>query len=128
LIIALSFLGSNFVVHLMRMIDKVLFLLVGLLGCLCLFMWLGTDHKQTANNYNLFWAWPIHVVAAFILYSGIPWIKQYLRLYMGISGLVLALWAVLPQELNPAVIPIIILLLFRSWKIIKVNGNKKTTA
>jgi hypothetical protein len=127
LIMLLSFSGSPFVVNMLRVVDKFLFLIVGLMGCLVLFMWVGTDHKQTANNYNLFWAWPIHIVIAFILYNGIPWIKQYLRVYMAVLSLLLVLWAVLPQELNPALIPMIILLLFRSWKIIKAHGDKKTT-
>ena len=128
LIIFLSFSNSPFVVHMLRIMDKLLFLLVGLLGCLCLYMWFVTDHKQTANNYNLFWAWPIHLVASFILYNGTPWVKQYIRIYMATLGLLLVFWMVLPQEMNPALIPIIILLLFRSWKILKANGNKKTVA
>jgi Domain of unknown function (DUF4105) len=47
--------------------DVILFLLIGLLGCLMMFMWFGTDHRDTGNNVNLLWAWPTHVIVAIML-------------------------------------------------------------
>jgi hypothetical protein len=112
----------------LRVFDRVLFFILGLLGCLFLFMWFGTDHKQTTENYNLFWAWPIHLAVVFILYSGRSWVKRYLSVYMLVLGLLLVLWRWLPQELNPALVPIIILLIFRSWSIINNNGHHQKSA
>jgi hypothetical protein len=47
---------------------------------------------------------------------------------MLVLGLLLVLWRWLPQELNPALVPIIILLIFRSWSIINSNGNNQKSA
>jgi hypothetical protein len=109
----------------LRVIDTILFFVIGAFGCLLLFMWIGTDHKQTAANYNIFWAWPIHIVAAFILYSRRPWIDTYLKIHMAVLTLLLLLWIVLPQQLNPAIIPIILLLIYRSWKNLQAHGINK---
>jgi hypothetical protein len=43
----------------------ILLLVTGLLGCLMLFMWLGTDHQACQNNFNLLWALPTNVILAF---------------------------------------------------------------
>lgn len=123
LIIGLSFSRSPSIQNILRITDRILFLVLGLLGTLFLFMWWGTDHKQTAENYNLFWAWPIHMVIVFILYSGRWWVKRYLAVYMMVLGLLLVLWRWLPQELNPALIPVLLLMIFRSWSIINNYGN-----
>lgn len=37
----------------------------GLLGCLIVVMWLGTDHQGCQNNFNILWALPTNVVLAF---------------------------------------------------------------
>ncbi|TAH03445.1 MAG: DUF4105 domain-containing protein [Sphingobacteriales bacterium] len=127
-IIALSFVKRPAIQKGLRVFDRVLFFILGLLGCLFLFMWFGTDHKQTAENYNLFWAWPIHLAVVFILYSGRWWVKRYLSVYMLVMGLLLVLWRWLPQELNPALVPIVSLLIFRSWSIINSNVNNQKSA
>lgn len=41
-------------------------LVTGLLGCLILFMWLGTDHQGCQNNYNVLWALPLNLLLAFL--------------------------------------------------------------
>jgi len=37
----------------------------GLLGCLMLFMWFGTDHQACGDNFNILWALPTNIVLAF---------------------------------------------------------------
>ncbi len=37
----------------------------GLLGCLMLFMWVGTDHGACRQNWNILWAVPLNVLAAY---------------------------------------------------------------
>ncbi len=39
--------------------------ITGLLGCLILVMWYGTDHGGCHDNYNLLWALPTNIVIAF---------------------------------------------------------------
>jgi hypothetical protein len=48
-----------------RVMSFILMLTTGLLGCLVLFMWLGTDHQACQNNWNILWALPTNIVFAF---------------------------------------------------------------
>lgn len=41
-------------------------IVTGLLGCLMLFMWMGTDHQACRNNLNVLWALPTNVIVPFI--------------------------------------------------------------
>jgi hypothetical protein len=94
--------------------DGLLFFLTGLLGFILIFMWIGTDHSMTKNNYNLLWALPSHLVFSFFINSTKSWIKKYF-LFTTISlVLVLIAWISLPQQMNNALIPFVLLLLYRS--------------
>lgn len=122
-VIALSFSGKALPQKILHGFDKVFFLLLGLLGCLFLFMWFGTDHKQTVDNYNLLWAWPFHIIAPFVLNHPKPNVRRYFFIYLIVTGITLLLWVLLPQQLNPALIPILLIAMLRSWKIYKEHGT-----
>jgi hypothetical protein len=47
-------------------LTNVFILISGLLGCLMLFMWFGTDHQTCRDNYNLLWALPTNVIVPFV--------------------------------------------------------------
>ncbi len=95
-------------------LDGLLFFCTGLLGVLLIFMWVATDHSMTKNNFNLLWAWPSHLIFSFLINSQKAWVKKYF-LFTAIGGLlVLTLWFFLPQQLNIALIPFVILLIFRA--------------
>lgn len=64
-------------------------LVSGLLGFMLLFMWLGTDHQSSANNYNLLWALPFNLPFAFSIFKPRKWHKQYSLI--AIALLILAL-------------------------------------
>ena len=87
-------------------------------------MWTGTDHVVTQNNYNLLWALPTHLGVVFFLYKNKKWVATYCKATFVILILLLLLWAILPQQLNAGLIPLILLLAFRSWHL----SNKKTYA
>ena len=91
-----------------------IFFLTGLLGCLLLLMWIGTDHKMTKENFNLFWAWPTHLIAVFLKRNH-PFVRRYFQLHLIFLCITMASWYFLPQQLNPALIPFIILLSFESF-------------
>lgn len=96
-------------------LDGLLFFLTGLIGCILIFMWWGTDHSMTKNNYNLLWALPTHIIASFFIQSKKKWVKKYFR-FTALAGLLLlAAWYFLPQQLNTALLPLVLLLIFRSW-------------
>jgi hypothetical protein len=100
-----------------RVLDFILFLITGLLGCFILFMWFGTDHKACAANYNLLWALPTNLLVVFTLWRKPRWLQKYFSVCMVIHLLTLLLWFWLPQQLNIALIPVVVLLLQRCWKL-----------
>ncbi len=96
-------------------LDGLIFFMTGLLGIVLCFMWFGTDHSMTKNNYNLLWAWPTHAIMAFLLNNRSAWVRKYwLASSIILSALLLA-WYFLPQSLNPALIPFVLLLIYRSY-------------
>lgn len=100
-------------------LDGLVFFITGLLGILLLFMWFGTDHVMCENNYNLLWAWPFNSIAAFYIHSRKKWVRIYFFLYAIFNLFVLGFWVFMPQQMNPALIPIIGLLIFRSFVYIR---------
>ncbi len=115
LIAFFSFFKNPAIQKIMSSLDGLLFFIVGLLGILLLFMWFGTDHIMTKNNYNLLWAWPLNIVAAFYIHSKKKWVKIYYLIYAVFNIVLIACWFMLPQLMNPALIPIIGILIFRSF-------------
>jgi hypothetical protein len=103
--------------------DGLLFFITGLAGLLMVFMWFGTDHVVCRNNYNLLWAFPTHSFAAFYIYSKKTWVKRYFSITAIIYFLLLLAWIFLPQPLSTSLIPIILLLVFRSNIIAKREDN-----
>lgn len=103
-------------------IDMVLFLVIGAVGLLVAFLWFVTDHTATANNLNILWAWPTHLIAIFFIL--IPTVRRY---YMMAYGLVLALtllsFGLLPQGLHIATMPLMMIGIVRAllyWRIGRV--------
>lgn len=110
--------------------DRVLFFVTGLLGVFVIFLWFFTDHSATKWNLNLLWANPLNLFFAFMPASRwkgrvLLWIKWYLYIHIAI----LLFWFVLPQKFNPAVIPIILALIFSclKWMMPKFFLGLKTT-
>lgn len=95
-------------------LDFLLFFSTGLLGILLIVMWTATDHALCKNNFNVLWALPFHTIAAFFIRSKKLWIKKYWQATSVINILLLATWFFLPQEFNNGLIPLIILLAWRS--------------
>jgi hypothetical protein len=118
LIIILSFIPNKKIRKFVEVFDFLFFFFIGLAGCLMLFMWFGTDHALTRDNFNLLWALPTHALAAFFLWKESKWMNYYLLASIISGSFLLVGWIFLPQELNLAVIPIILLILLRSWLII----------
>lgn len=99
-----------------RFLDFSLFFITGIAGILILFLWFGTDHKATANNYNFLWTFPLNSVVAFLLLrkAALPkWIGVYfltLLLFLLVS---IVIWSFKIQLFSILIIPIIIALAVR---------------
>ena len=113
-IIALGFVKNNFIQNTLHGFYGLFFFLTGLLGCILIFMWLGTDHAMCKNNFNLLWAWPTHVVAALFINTKKRWVKKYcLFTIIGLSILMLV-WFFLPQQMSNGLIPLVFLQIYIS--------------
>ena len=104
--------------------DGLLFFITGAIGCLLLFMMFATDHSMTKQNYNIIWAFPVNIIFCFLITLRKKWVEYY---FLGIAFLMTALlltWFFLPQQLNMAFIPLVLLLLLRSYARGKLALNK----
>lgn len=122
---ALTFIPATRNGSLLKRLDGLIFFLTGLLGCTLLFMWFGTDHSMTKQNFNLWWALPTNAVVAFFVSGNKKWAKNYFGTYAILLGILLLCWFVLPQQLNPALLPLVMVLLLRSVSIYFNYGKQK---
>jgi len=114
-IIALTLIKSPGLKFVVTFMDSLLFFVTGLLGILLLFMWFGTNHVSCRNNYNLLWAMPFNVIAALLVFKNPLWFRKYFYAIMFINLATLLFWPWLPQQLNIALIPLVLLLCLRSY-------------
>jgi hypothetical protein len=98
-----------------RWFDVLLFGTAGLIGILLAFLWFFTNHKAAAMNFNLLWAFPLHIVAAVALFKSPGWLERYFLYTTILLALTLLLWPVLPQMLHYALIPVVIALGIRAF-------------
>jgi Domain of unknown function (DUF4105) len=130
MVVIISFLQSKWARAFVSVFDFLFFFTLGLAGLLILFMWFGTDHKVCQNNYNLLWALPTNVVMAFFVHSRKQRVSNYFRIVFWLTILLLVTWFFLPQQMNNALLPILLLLIYRSWYLskIKLNAGKRNYA
>ena len=101
----------------LRIFDALLLYITGLIGILITIMWFATDHTVCQDNFNLAWALPTNFVAAFFLSKRPLWLKTYFFGAAIFAALVLATWFWMPQQLNIALLPVVLLLLNRYVKL-----------
>jgi hypothetical protein len=101
--------------------DRFLFGLTGVLGVILFFQWFGSDHTVMANNFNLIWANPLHLIVAFLL--SVKGLKKFLKYYFGVNMVltivVLVFWYAIPQALPFPMLPFVGALALRSAIIYK---------
>lgn len=92
---------------LFRGFDFFIFFLTGLVGMLVFLGWFATDHTVLVKNWNLLWAWPLHLVAAFLLFrrSRPAWLRAYFGLAALFAILIIVFGFLLPQWISPWLIP-----------------------
>jgi hypothetical protein len=106
-----------------KWVDVLLFGTTGLLGWLLLLLWIATDHKAAANNFNLLWAFPLHLIAAIGLLKRYPgnWLTLYFKFTGIITTLLIGFWALLPQQMNSFLLPIAFILLMRALVFLRMS-------
>jgi hypothetical protein len=101
--------------------DKMFFTILGLAGWILFFLWFFTDHGVTTLNLNLVWAFPL-LFPLFLLKNVMPKVFKIFLLLYGIMNLVLLVFIkFLPQEINPAIIPVLLIILLRITFILKTT-------
>ena len=95
--------------------DAILFGVTGAVGLLLFILWVATDHKAAANNFNLLWALPTHLVAVIAFYKSPKWLNKYFLVTAVIAAATLVLWPILPQQLNYFLVPVVVALFVRAW-------------
>ncbi|GAB5520688.1 MAG: DUF4105 domain-containing protein [Rhodothermales bacterium] len=97
--------------------DVLLFGVTGVLGLFFLFMWVGTLHGVTGQNWNLIWLLPLHVVTAWLVRrkTGPTWGASYLRGLAVWHLLVMVLFFIVPQDMPWIALPFTVLLAVRCW-------------
>ena len=104
--------------RLSKWFDLLVFSVVGLVGTLLIVLWTATDHAAAANNLNILWALPSHLLVLLIYRKkSTPLLKKY---FSGVSILTILLllgWFLVPQQLHIFLIPLVVALLCRAFVI-----------
>jgi len=101
----------------LKIFDSLLFYVTGLLGILILFLWLFSDYTAYHNNWNVAWALPTNFIAAFFILKNPRRIRKYFLLVSLINILLLLFWSAIPQQFDVALVPIVLLLSYRSYRL-----------
>jgi hypothetical protein len=91
-----------------HLIDRVLFILAGLIGLFLLFMWFGTNHYCTEWNLNILWASPLLLLIAIRLGRSPRWALWLQEVCFAVA-VVWVIWC----GLSVALIPLILTLALR---------------
>lgn len=99
--------------------DRTLFVVTGLIGCLIFFLWFLSDHGVTVNNWNIIWAFPPNVILAFLLFKkpAKKWHTLFYAIFGTVQFLLLGFFYTVPQEMHPAILPIVLYLAFKSFNL-----------
>jgi hypothetical protein len=105
--------------------DFVFFTLLGLIGLLMTYMWLGRIDDVCRNNINILWALPTHIVAVFFIRKKAAWVKYYFLITAILAALLLIGFPFGIQRMNTAVLPILIIIIFRCYNLYKNRNYAK---
>lgn len=109
-----------------RIVDAILFLIYGLVGCLLFFLMFVSAHPATYPNYSGFWANPFLLILPVII-----WVKSMKKIvyyyhFVNFAVLLCLLlaWHWLPQQMNIAFLPLVLVLVVRSVTYIWIDRRK----
>ncbi|WP_187263464.1 Lnb N-terminal periplasmic domain-containing protein [Pontibacter beigongshangensis] len=107
--------------------DTILYLLFGLLGLALLLLWVATDHQGTADNYNLLWAIPTHLlIFVYLLRNSFPkWVVAYLAITAVIAAVLVLGWLWWPQQFHASFLPLVLTIGLRSAYMVWFSRTKQ---
>nr|WP_325289018.1 DUF4105 domain-containing protein [uncultured Bacteroides sp.] len=97
-------------------IDLTLFLMAGLGGCILAFLSFFSQHPAVGSNYMLFVLHPLHLFCLPCMLRKVIRKQKsyYMMVNLAVLTLFIVLWAIIPQKINLAVLPLALCLLVRS--------------
>lgn len=107
---------SNWAARTLVVFDSLFLFIVGIFGLLMLTLWIIRVDTVCRNNLNVIWALPTHAVMAFFLNQKRNWVQKYFRVVFWVNIALALTWFFIPQQLNNAVAPIVLLLIIRSYQ------------
>ncbi len=104
--------------------DKLWFFIAFIGGLLVTFLWFFTDHQATKDNWNFIWINPLFV---FVFFKSGKYKSILINLVSILLFTTLIGFSFFPQEMHPAIIPIIGILLLKVSKygVLKTSFSKK---
>ena len=107
--------------------DKAWFWIAALSSLLLFFMWFGTDHMATKQNWNLLWINPLYLV---LVLSRNERLNRIVLISLMVCTLcALFFWTLIPQNYHQAFLPMMIILmikLIREWNRLKSKSVIQT--
>jgi hypothetical protein len=107
--------------------DIVFFSLLGLIGIVMTYVWLGRIDDVCRNNLNILWALPTHIIAVFFIRKKAVWIKYYFLVTATIATIYLIGFPWWPQGMNRAVLPLLGIIIFRSFNLYQKRNHAENT-
>ncbi|MEE9439110.1 MAG: DUF4105 domain-containing protein [Saprospiraceae bacterium] len=101
--------------------NKSLLFIAGILGLFLLFMWFGTAHDATKDNWNVLWLCPLWLVLPFVKNTFKTYLIYFLFVLLFIAG-VNSVFQFLPQFFNFTFLPLILSISISGW--IEYCSNK----
>ena len=95
--------------------DTVFFLALGVFGILMAALWIFRIDTVCRDNLNLLWALPTHITVPFFMHRKNRFKQKYFQVVFWISIVLAFTWFFMPQQINNAVGPIILLIIIRSY-------------
>lgn len=110
-----------------RWLDMALFLISGLVGVFLLLLWFLTDHTSTAWNFDILWALPLNIVAAFYVFKNeLPrWLPKYLWVALALFVVLTLLWIFGVQSFSPLILILMAILGIRYYLLIIVSNRTR---
>nr|WP_321410474.1 DUF4105 domain-containing protein [uncultured Carboxylicivirga sp.] len=97
-------------------VNRILFLLVSLVGLLIVFLWFFTRHGVTASNFNIMWSNPLFLLLALLPVRQLKSNTLKIVIYLILISMTLFLlgWFIIPQHIPSMVFPLVLLLIIRT--------------
>lgn len=96
--------------------DAALFTVLGLVGLLVVVLWFLTFHSQTKWNWNLLWAFPLHLglVYGLLKKEASVWARKYLMFALIMADAAVIFWILGWQSFHPSLVPILLVIILRT--------------